>query len=96
MICIHDHGKSRQSIALLDLKAPELETRLDLFNDLVLQLEVWSDELVLHQVQSSEQLIVIESQDVVGDVFALVPREGVLKDAICVKFRLLHASTEEP
>ena len=96
MVRIHDHGESRQSIALLDFKAAILETRLNLFHDLVLQLQVWSDELVLHQVQSSEQLVVVESQDVVSDVFALVPRKGVLEHAICVKFGLLHASTEEP
>ena len=96
MVCIHDHGQGRQGIALLDFEAAIVETRLDLFHDLVLQLEVWGDVLMLHQVQSSEQLVVIESQDVVGDVFALVPREGVLKDTICVKLWLLHTSTEEP
>ena len=50
---------------------------------------------VFQEVKATEQLIVIESQDVVHNVLDLIRGQFVFQNAICIKLWLLHASTEE-
>ena len=71
MYTIHYHCQSGQSITLFDLKPTLQKTLLDLLGHLVLDPYRRVRPRCFKKVQGPQQLVIVESHDMIGDVFDL-------------------------
>lgn len=92
---VHHHSQGGQGVPFLELKAAPGDAIYNLLRQLVLQHEVAGHVDAFGQVEGTQELVVVERQDVVGDVLMLTLRVSIFQNSIRVELRPRHATPEE-